>query len=50
MMASTATKCVGESFTSYKHLQEKIEMFENTNFVQIGHRDSRMLEAARKSA
>ena len=48
-MASTATKfVVGDSFTSYKHLQEKIEMFENTNSIQLGHRDSRTLEAARK--
>ena len=48
-MASAATQfVVGNSFTSYKQLEEKIELYEKTNFVQLGHRDSRTLEAARK--
>ena len=37
-----------ESFTSYKQLEEKVKIYERSNFVQLGHRDSRTLEAARK--
>lgn len=48
-MASAATKFfVGESFTSYKQLEEKVEVYEKSNFVQLGHRDSRILEGAKK--
>ena len=48
-MASAATGfVVGESFTSYKQLEEKVKIYEKSNFVQLGHRDSRTLEAARK--
>lgn len=48
-MASAATEfVVGESFTSYEQLEEKVKIYERSNFVQLGHRDSRTLEAARK--
>ena len=48
-MASAATQfVVGESFTTYKQLEEKVKIYERSNFVQLGHRDSRTLEAARK--
>ena len=45
-MAYAATQI--ESFTSYKQLEEKVKIYERSNFVQLGHRDSRTLEAARK--
>ena len=39
---------VGESFTSYKCLQEKIKQYEAERCVQFTHRDSRTLETAKK--
>ena len=45
-MAYAATQF--ESFTSYKQLEEKVKIYERSKFVQLGHRDSRTLEAARK--
>ena len=39
---------VGESFTSYKCLQEKIKQYEAEKCVQFTHRDSRTLETAKK--
>ena len=39
---------VGDRFSSYKALQDKIKVYENATSVQLSHRDSRTLEAARK--
>ena len=39
---------VGERFSSYKQLKEKVEVFEKANSIQFGYRDSRTLEAAKK--
>ena len=39
---------VGDSFTSYKSLHEKIKQYEAERCVQFTHRDSRTLEMAKK--
>ena len=39
---------VGERFSSYKQLKEKVEVFEKANSIQFGYKDSRTLEAAKK--
>ena len=41
---------VGEIFDSYLYQKETIRTYENTNYVQIGIKDSFTLEAARKKA
>ncbi len=47
-MASTVGFVVGESFSSYTELEEKIKSYQKEKFVQLTHRDSRTLENARK--
>ena len=39
---------VGDTFSSYKEFKAHLEEFENVNFVQLTHRDSRTLNAACK--
>ena len=39
--------CLGEHFTSYDDLQEKLKQYEEENFVNVWIRDSRTIEAAR---
>ena len=39
--------CLGEHFTSYDDLQEKLKQYEEENFVNVWIRDSRTTEAAR---
>jgi len=39
---------VGECFDSYEELDERVKAYQKENFVQLTHRDSRTLEAARK--
>lgn len=39
---------LGECFISYRDLEEKINLYENSRCVQMTRRDSRTLEAARK--
>ena len=39
---------VGELFISYRQLEEKVKIYEKSKFVQLGHRDSRTLETAKK--
>ena len=41
---------VGEKFSTYDELKEKIEAYERTRNVQFCHSDSRTLEAAKKRA
>lgn len=41
---------VGECFSSYKQLDDKVKAYEKSRSVQLGHRDSRTLEAAKKRA
>jgi len=38
--------CVGETFESYEHLNEKLENFTKHEFVQLWKVDSRKLEKA----
>ena len=39
--------CLGEQFTSYDDLKEKMKKYEEENFVNIWIRDSGTIEAAR---
>ena len=39
---------VGDRFSSYKELEERIKVYEEANFIQLGHQDSRTLEDAKK--
>ncbi|XP_065905426.1 uncharacterized protein [Dysidea avara] len=41
---------VGDTFSSYKDLKNRVEEFEKINFVQLAHRDSGTLAAAAKRA
>lgn len=41
---------VGDTFHTYKELQAKVKLYEASHSVQLSHRDSRTLEAARKRA
>ena len=41
---------VGEKFSSYTQLKEKIVAYERSNCVQLTHTDSKTLETARKRA
>ena len=43
-MAVPVEFVVGESFSSYTQLQEKIESYQKEKFIQLTHRDSRTLE------
>ena len=38
---------LGEHFTSYDDLREKMKMYEEENFVNLWIKDSRTIEAAR---
>ena len=38
---------LGENFTSFDDLKEKMKKYEEENFVNVGIRDSRTIEAAR---
>ena len=38
--------CLGEHFTSYDDLKEKMKKYEKEHFVNIWMRDSRTIEAA----
>ena len=49
-MAVPVEFVVGESFSSYTQLQEKIESYQKEKFVHLTHRDSRTLEKARMRA
>jgi hypothetical protein len=39
---------VGECFSSYEELQQKADFYQKEKFVQLTHRNSKTLEAARK--
>ena len=39
---------VGDTFCTYKELQAKVKLYEASHSVQLSHRDSRTLEAAKK--
>ena len=39
--------CLGEHFTSYDNLKEKMKKYEEEHFVNVEIRDSRTIEAAR---
>ena len=39
---------IGECFSSYSDLESKVKSYEKSRSVQLTHRDSRTLEAARK--
>ena len=39
--------CLGENFTSYDDLKEKMKKYEEENFVNVWVRDSCAIEAAR---
>ena len=41
------TFCLGEHFTSYDDIKEKMKKYEEENFVNLWVRDSRTIEAAR---
>ena len=41
------TFCLGEHFTSYNDIKEKMKKYEEENFVNLWVRDSRTIEAAR---
>ena len=45
---ATSLFVVGDRFSSYKELEQRIEVYEETNFIQLGHKDSRTLEGAKK--
>jgi len=45
---ATSLFVVGDRFSSYKELEERIEVYEETNFIQLGHKDNRTLEGRRK--
>ena len=38
--------CLGEHFTSYDDIKEKLKKYEEENFVNVWIRDSRSIEAA----
>ena len=40
--------CVGETFRSYKGLEEKVKLYEQRSYCKLWKRDSRTVEAARK--
>ena len=39
--------CLGEHFTSYNDIKEKMKKYEEENFVDLWVRDSHTIEAAR---
>jgi len=39
---------IGESFSSYSDLEDKVKAYEESRSVQLTHRDSRTLESAQK--
>ena len=39
---------LGDRFSSYKELEERIKVYEEADFIQLGHQDSRTLEGAKK--
>ena len=39
--------CLGEQFTSYNDLKEKLENYQEENFLNVWIRDSRKIGAAR---
>ena len=39
--------CLGEHFTSYDYLKEKMKKYEEENFLDVGIRDRHKIEAAR---
>ena len=39
--------CLGEHFTSYDDLKEKMKKYEEENFLKVWIRDSHKIEAAR---
>ena len=39
---------VGEKFGSYEDLQKKVDVYQKEKYVQLNHRDLRMLDAASK--
>ena len=41
------TFCLGEHFTSYNDIKEKMKKYEEENFVNLWIRDSCTIEAAR---
>ena len=45
---NNCSSVVGERFSTYKQLKEKVELFEKANSIQFGYRDSRTLEGAKK--
>ena len=47
-MSNNCNFVVGECFSSYKQLKDKVEAYEKARSVQLGYRDSRTLEAAKK--
>ena len=47
-MANCVSFEVGESFSSYDDLEKKIEAYEKSTSIQLTHRDSRTIEAAKK--
>ena len=47
-LENAVTFCIGERFSSYKDLKEKIRRFEESNCCQLWKRDSRTVTAARK--
>ena len=47
-MVKTNTIAVGDCFSSYKELEERVKAYEKSRHVQLTHRDSRTLEASRK--
>lgn len=48
MADQAVTFSIGERFSSYKDLEEKIKLYEVSNYCQLWKRDSRTVEAARK--
>ena len=47
-LENAVTFSIGERFSSYKDLEEKIRRFEESNYCQLWKRDSRTVTAARK--
>jgi len=48
MATSKISFTVGETFSSFKDLEEKLKLYQNDRYVQLTHRDARTLEMARK--
>ena len=46
--SNSSSFVVGERFSSYKQLKDKVEVYEKSLSIQLGYRDSRTLEAAKK--